>query len=181
MNNLPNRLTILRMVLVPAVMFFMLVSFPGENSSKLIAALIFILASVTDWLDGYLARKHNLVSNFGKVMDPLADKLLVTAVVICLVQQGVFPVWCAMIIFARDFLVTGMRVVAVAENISVAANMWGKVKTVIQMVAMVVAILFGTSEIVWLNMAAAVAVYTATVATLISGIKYVYDYRTIFK
>ena len=137
-NNLPNRLTIFRMIMVPLVMVFMLVDMIeggifGITYQSMISALIFIVASLTDWFDGYIARRDNLVTNFGKVMDPLADKLIVTAVMLCLMVSGVFPVWCAMIILARDFLITGIRVIAVAEGISVAASMWGKVKTTIQM------------------------------------------------
>ena len=114
-------------------------------------------------------------------MDPLADKLIVTAVMLCLMVEGVFPVWCAMIILARDFHITGIRVIAVAEGISVAASMWGKVKTTIQMVSMVVAILFGTSEIAALYWIAQASIYLSTLATLISGISYIYDYRKVFE
>lgn len=181
MNNLPNKLTVFRMLMVPLVMFFLLTDMMTKTASSVAAAAVFIIACVTDWFDGKIARKYNLITNFGKVMDPLADKLIVFAVILCLVKTGVFPVWCAMIILARDFLVTGMRVIAVAEGISVAASMWGKVKTTIQMVAMVVAILFGESEIAALYIAAQGAIYLSTLATLISGITYVYDYRKIFE
>ncbi len=186
MNNLPNRLTILRMILVPAVMIFMLVDFfegsvLGITYESLIAALIFIVASLTDWFDGYIARRDNLVTNFGKVMDPLADKLIVTAVMLCLLKNGIFPIWCVMIILARDFLITGIRVIAVAEGISVAASMWGKVKTTIQMIAMVIAVLFGASEIPFLYIVAQAGIYLSTLATLISGISYIYDYRKVFE
>lgn len=183
MNNLPNRLTILRMVLVPLIIFFMLAEFTeisvlSIELEMVLATITFAVASITDWFDGYLARKLNLVTNFGKVMDPLADKLIVVAVILCLIEMGSFPVWCAMIILARDFLITGMRVVAVAEGISVAASMWGKVKTTIQMISMILAILFAGSS---LNIIAEIAIYLTTAATLISGITYVYDYRKIFE
>lgn len=187
MNNLPNRLTILRMLLVPLIMVFLLTDvFSGiviltVPLSNILAAVIFVAASLTDWFDGRIARKRGMVTNFGKVMDPLADKLLVVAVILCFVARGMFPVWCAMVILARDFLVTGMRVVAVAEGISVAANMWGKVKTSIQMIAMVLLILFGDSEIFFLSALAQAAVYLSTAATLISGIRYCYDYRAVLK
>lgn len=185
-NNLPNRLTIFRMIMVPLVMVFMLVDMIeggifGITYQSMISALIFIVASLTDWFDGYIARRDNLVTNFGKVMDPLADKLIVTAVMLCLMVSGVFPVWCAMIILARDFLITGIRVIAVAEGISVAASMWGKVKTTIQMVSMVIAILFGASEIPVLYWIAQASIYLSTLATLISGISYIYDYRKVFE
>ena len=185
-NNLPNRLTILRMILVPVVMIIMLCHFTdasvlGVSVQSIIAAIVFIVASLTDWFDGYIARRDNLVTNFGKVMDPLADKLIVTAVMLCLMVEGVFPVWCAMIILARDFLITGIRVIAVAEGISVAASTWGKVKTTIQMISMVIAILFGTSEIAFLYWTSQASIYLSTLATLISGISYIYDYRKVFE
>lgn len=174
-------LTVLRMLLVPAIMFFLLTESVSAPAAQIIAAVIFAAASVTDWFDGKIARKYNLITNFGKVMDPLADKLIVFAVILCLVKTGVFPVWCAMIILARDFLVMGMRVIAVAEGINVAASRWGKVKTTVQMLAMLVAILFGESGSLWLNAAARAAIYISTLATLVSGITYCYDYRKIFE
>ncbi len=186
LNNLPNRLTVLRMILVPVVMVFMLCdivkgSVLGVTYQSILAAAIFIVASLTDWFDGYIARRDNLVTNFGKVMDPLADKLIVTAVMLCLLKSGVFPVWCVMIILARDFLITGIRVIAVAEGISVAASIWGKVKTTIQMVSMVIAILFGQSEISFLYIIAQAGIYLSTLVTLVSGITYIYDYRKVFE
>ena len=181
MNNLPNKLTVLRMLMVPAVMFFMLTESVSHPASEIIAAVIFIIASVTDWFDGRIARKYNLITNFGKVMDPLADKLIVFAAILCLISKGVFPVWCAMIILARDFLVTGMRVIAVSEGISVAASIWGKVKTTVQMIAMVISILFGQSEIPALYIAAQTSIYLATLATVVSGVSYCIDYKKIFE
>ncbi len=181
MNNLPNKLTVLRMIMVPVVMFFLLNNFIDRNISLILAALLFVLASLTDWLDGFLARKYNLISNFGKVMDPLADKLIVTAVMLCLIKTGIFPVWCAMIIIGRDFLVSGMRIIASKEDMNVAASMWGKVKTVIQMITFAVAILFGESSFLPLYYVTQAVIYISTLATLISGISYCYDYRKIFQ
>lgn len=181
MNNLPNKLTILRMVMVPLVMFFLLNNFISREVSHIVAALLFVVASLTDWLDGFLARKYNLITNFGKVMDPLADKLIVTAVMLCLIKTGVFPVWCAMIIIGRDFLVSGMRIIASKENMNVAASMWGKVKTLIQMIAFTVAILFGESSFLTLYYVTKIVIYISTLATLISGISYCRDYRKIFQ
>lgn len=181
MNNLPNRLTILRMLMVPLIMFFLMTESISEPLKSIIAAGIFILASVTDWFDGRIARKYNLITNFGKVMDPLADKLIVFAVILCLVKTDVFPVWCAMLILARDFLVMGMRVIAVAEGISVAASIWGKIKTTLQMISMVIAILFGASSVPALWVVVRIAIYASTLATVISGISYVNDYKKIFE
>ena len=122
--NVPNKLTVLRMGLVPIFMIvFMIESIPYHNA---LAAIIFIFASATDWLDGYLARKNNLVTNFGKFMDPLADKLLVTGALLCLMEQDAVAFWVVMIIIAREFIVSGLRLVAVTKGIVIAAGQLGK-------------------------------------------------------
>ena len=109
--NLPNRLTVLRVCMVPVFVVFMLWNGLG-SSAKYVAAVIFILASMTDWLDGYLARKNNLVTDFGKFMDPIADKLLVCSAMICLVEKGALPAWIVIIIIGREFIISGFRLVA---------------------------------------------------------------------
>ena len=179
MNNLPNKLTILRMLMVPAVMFFMLTESISHPSADIIAAAIFIIASVTDWFDGRIARKYNLITNFGKVMDPLADKLIVFAVILCLVKQSVFPVWCAMIILARDFLVTGMRVIAVSEGISVAASIWGKVKTTVQMI--MCCLLIARLPFNFMRYVEQVFIYAALVLTVYSLIVYLVQNKDVLK
>ena len=130
--NLPNKITISRILLVPIFVIIPYLPIPYAN---LIALLIFIIAASTDGIDGHIARSRNLVTNFGKFLDPLADKLLVTAALIALVGQEKIPSWVATIIISREFIVTGIRLLAVGEGRVIAASMWGKVKTVTQIIA----------------------------------------------
>lgn len=134
--NLPNKLTVLRVIMVPFFVFFMLTDVGGP-ANKWIALVLFCVASLTDMLDGKIARARNLVTNFGKFMDPLADKLLVTAALISLVEFRVVPSWAAVIIIAREFAVSGLRTIAASEGKVIAASWWGKIKTVIQIVAII--------------------------------------------
>ncbi len=138
--NLPNKLTVLRVILIPFFVLFALVDVvPGY--SRYIAVIIFILASLTDLLDGKIARKYNLVTNFGKFMDPLADKLLVCAALICLVSEGLLPAWMVIIIISREFVISGFRLVASDNGVVIAASYWGKFKTTFQMLMIIVLIL----------------------------------------
>lgn len=137
--NLPNKLTILRVCMIPFFVIFMECTiFKGVD--KYIAAAIFIAASITDTLDGKIARKYGLVTNFGKFMDPLADKLLVCSALICLMAQERLPVWAVLIIIAREFIISGFRLVASDNGIVIAAGYWGKIKTICQMVMIIVLI-----------------------------------------
>ncbi|MDO5134682.1 MAG: CDP-diacylglycerol--glycerol-3-phosphate 3-phosphatidyltransferase [Eubacteriales bacterium] len=138
--NTPNKLTVARMIMVPFFVVFCLAGWGGD-ANPYICALIFIGASATDWLDGYLARKNNLVTNFGKFMDPLADKLLVCSALICMIQLGRLEAWIVIIIIAREFIISGFRLIAVESGIVIAANYWGKLKTVSQMIMIVLLIL----------------------------------------
>lgn len=137
--NLANKLTLIRIVLVPV--FLMFIAVKGIPYGTLIATFIFILASLTDKLDGYIARSRNQITNFGKFMDPLADKLLVTAALISLVELHVVPSWAAVIIVAREFAVSGLRSIAAAQGKVIAASWWGKIKTVIQILAIILLLL----------------------------------------
>ena len=138
--NTPNKLTIARMIIVPFLVIFLLTGWGGE-ANRYISLTLFVVASVTDWFDGYLARKNNLVTNFGKFMDPLADKLLVCSAMICLVDLKLIPVWVVLIIIAREFIISGFRLVASDNGIVIAASYWGKFKTTFQML-MVIVIIF---------------------------------------
>ena len=138
--NLPNKLTVLRVCMVPVFVFLMLWDGLG-SAGKYAAAVIFILASMTDWLDGYLARKNNLVTDFGKFMDPIADKLLVGSALICLVEQGALAAWIVSIIIGREFIISGFRLVASDKGVVIAASYWGKFKTVFQMIMVILLIL----------------------------------------
>ena len=139
--NLPNKLTVVRVLMIPFFVWFMLPSLGGEMAaSKWIALAIFCIASLTDLLDGKIARKYNLVTNFGKFMDPLADKLLVGAAMICLVEMGRLPAWIVIVIISREFIISGFRLIASDNGIVIAASYWGKFKTVFQMVMIIVLI-----------------------------------------
>mgnify|MGYP000500383954 CR=1 FL=1 len=187
--NLPNKLTMLRVILVPVFMVFAAYSRYGtadfNPTFALIAGIIFAVASFTDFLDGYLARKNNLVTDFGKFMDPLADKCLTTAAFIYMVACGICsPVVLAVILF-REFAVAGVRMLAAETGTVIAANMWGKVKTVLQMLT-IIFYYFGTA-LTWGNsvMIGADCVFLSywlcwlvAIATAISGIKYLWDNRS---
>lgn len=162
--NLPNKLTVLRVCMVPVFVVFMLWSNLGA-AGRYIAALIFILASMTDWLDGYLARKNNLVTDFGKFMDPIADKLLVCSAMICLVEQGLLASWMVIVIIGREFIISGFRLVASDKGIVIAASYWGKFKTVFQMI-MVILLILNLGGI-W-NTIAQVITWIALILTVIS-------------
>ncbi|MFZ5943633.1 MAG: CDP-diacylglycerol--glycerol-3-phosphate 3-phosphatidyltransferase [Bacillota bacterium] len=167
--NLPNTLTILRIILVPIFMLVLLVKIPY---GQLFAALIFIIAASTDGLDGYIARKRKQVTNFGKIMDPLADKLLVSAALISLVQLGKISGWVAVIIIGREFAVTGLRSVAAVEGVVISASKLGKFKTISQIIA-IVAILINefVIKIIGLSLGQ-YFLYLAVFFTLYSGLDY---------
>ncbi len=135
--NLPNKLTLFRVILIPFFVLALLIN-PDNSICRYIADLIFIVASLTDMLDGKIARKYNLVTNFGKFMDPLADKLLVCSAMICLISTGQLYAWIVIIIVAREFIISGFRLIAAENGLVIAANMWGKFKTVSQMLMIIV-------------------------------------------
>ena len=137
--NTPNKLTVGRMILVPFMVLFLLTDLGGE-ANRYISLVIFAGASITDWFDGYLARKHHLVTNFGKFMDPLADKLLVCSALICLIELGQLPAWVVIIIISREFIISGFRLVAADNGVVIAASYWGKFKTTFQMAAVILMI-----------------------------------------
>lgn len=167
--NLPNMLTVGRIILVPVFMIALLMDI---SYGHYIAVAIFIVASFTDFLDGYLARKNNQITNFGKIMDPLADKLLVSAALICLVELGDAPAWIVILILGREFAITGLRSVAASEGIVVAASNLGKYKTVSQMVALVLLMLKpDVINLVGFDLGL-IVLYIALFLTLYSG----YDY-----
>ena len=167
--NLPNKLTTFRVILIPFFVFFMLApNMTGINNY--IAVAIFIVASLTDLLDGKIARKYNLVTNFGKFMDPLADKLLVCSAMICLIQTGQLAAWIVVIIIAREFIISGFRLVAADNDIVIAASYWGKFKTVSQMFMLILLIadLGGA-----FNMIAQVLIWVSLVLTIVSLSDYI--------
>ena len=138
--NSTNKLTVACMILVPFLVVFLLTGWGGE-ANRWICLAIFVAASVTDWFDGHLARKYNLITNFGKFMDPLADKLLVCSAMICMIEVDKLPAWVVIIIIGREFIISGFRLIAAENGIVIAANYWGKFKTVSQMIMIILLIL----------------------------------------
>ncbi len=165
--NLPNKLTVFRMILIVPFVIVMLSDVFGI-AGKWIALALFVIASLTDLLDGKIARKYNLVTNFGKFMDPLADKLLVCAAMICLVETGKIPSWVVIIIISREFIISGFRLIASDNGIVIAASYWGKFKTVFQMVMIILMI----ADIAALQMVTDIVMWIALVLTVVSLIDY---------
>ena len=167
--NLPNKLTTLRVIMIPFFVFFLLWQ-NGENRTfRMIALALFIIASLTDLLDGKIARKYNLVTNFGKFMDPLADKLLVCSALICLIELNALPAWMVIIIISREFIISGFRLVAADNGVVIAASYWGKFKTTFQMAAVILMIF----NIPALTLVTNIVVVIAVALTIISLVDYV--------
>ena len=186
--NLPNKITVARMLLIPIMIIvpylgFNNILFGSVTIGSFITLIIFLIASFTDFLDGYLARKNNLVTTFGKFLDPIADKLLVLSALIMLVEQGIIPGWIPIIIAAREFIVSGIRMLAAGDGKVIAASWYGKVKTVSQMVAISLAFLstntfmqftsveMGTGALI-LNILMSLAMIVAVLMTILSGVDY---------
>ena len=172
--NTPNKLTILRIVMIPVFIAILM------NGHYFLSAAVFIVASLTDALDGHLARKHNLITNFGKIMDPLADKLLVTAALLCLVELGDLAGWMAFLILAREFTITGLRAVAASDGIVIAAGKSGKWKTTFQMLAIIAYLFQNQPFAAWGIPAAPILMWIAVVLTIYSGAEYIYQNRSVF-
>ena len=183
--NLPNKLTIFRVILIPFFVFFLLTDVLGAAGDTL-ALVIFIVASLTDMLDGKIARKYNLVTNFGKFMDPLADKLLVCSAMICLVDLRLLPSWIVIIIIAREFIISGFRLIAAEHQIVIAASMWGKFKTTFQM-SMIILLILNINFDVYvagvgiIHVLALIATYVALVLTIVSLIDYLCKNKAVLK
>lgn len=173
--NLPNKLTIFRVILIPFFIVFLLV--PITAYDKWIALAIFIIASLTDLLDGKIARKYNLVTNFGKFMDPLADKLLVCSALICLIELNKIPSWMVIIIIAREFIISGFRLVAADNGVVIAASYWGKFKTTFQMVA--VCLLIADIEV--LRLVTEIVLWIAVILTVVSLVDYLIKNKDVMK
>lgn len=173
--NLPNKLTMFRVILIPFFVVFMLVDITTVD--KWIALAIFIVASLTDLLDGKIARKYNLVTNFGKFMDPLADKLLVCSALICLVALDKIPAWIVIIIIAREFIISGFRLIASDNGVVIAASYWGKFKTTFQMVMICLMI----ADIAALNLLTQIVMWVALILTVVSLVDYLVKNKDVMK
>ena len=174
--NLPNKLTLLRIVLVPVCMALTLMG------HFYWALGVFAVASITDFFDGFIARKYNLVTSFGKIMDPLADKILVFGALLCFLQMGFINSWCVVIIMAREFFVTGMRVVAVDKGKVIAASWWGKIKTNVQLFSVIlVYITFAMADNATALFVGQIGIYIATAFTAASWVAYIFENIEVFK
>ena len=174
--NLPNKLTIIRVCLIPFFAATLLFDHGNNYTMRIVANVLFIAASLTDLFDGKIARKYNLVTNFGKFMDPLADKLLVCSALICLIELGQLPAWVVIIIISREFIISGFRLVAADSGVVIAASYWGKFKTTAQMIMICLLIadlggFFGILEILF--------VYLALALTVISLIDYLIKNKSV--
>ena len=169
--NLPNKLTLLRICLIPVFVILMLSQI---NNFFLISCIVFILASITDFLDGRIARKHNLVTDFGKFMDPLADKLLVLSALICMIEYDLVAGWMVIIIVARELTVSILRAIAADNGKVIAASGGGKIKTTSQMIAIILLLIGANYSNETIVLVGTIAMYIATIFTLYSGIDYLY-------
>ena len=176
--NLPNKMTLFRVILIPFFVFFLLAPY-FEGYGNYIAVAIFIVASITDFLDGKIARKYNLVTNFGKFMDPLADKLLVCSALICLIQLESIPAWVVIIIIAREFIISGFRLIASDNGVVIAASYWGKFKTAFQMLTVIVLILNIPNKV--FIILGTVLIYVSLALTVISLIDYIAKNKDVLK
>ena len=178
MMNLANKITLARVLMIP---IFMIVLFSDFNNSNYIAALIFAIAAVTDALDGHIARSRNQITTFGKFIDPLADKLLVSSALISMVELGTVPAWIVVIIIAREFTITGFRIIAASNGVTIAASPLGKIKTVTQLIA-IIAILIDNFPFKYINFPFhIIMLYIALFFTIVSGIDYLYRNKNVFK
>lgn len=194
--NLPNKLTLSRVIMVPFFVYFMLMT-PRYSYFKWIALAIFIIASLTDLLDGKIARKYHLVTNFGKFMDPLADKLLVCSALIGLSSLGVIPAWITIVIIAREFIISGFRLIAAEKGVVIAASMWGKWKTTFQMIMLCLQMAvmdwyfqvdstisgyaFPSAPIRYIRLAGNITMYIALILTIVSLIDYLMKNKDVLK
>ena len=184
--NLPNKLTLIRMFLAPIYLALMLIEFPYHYT---VALAVFAIASLTDMLDGKIARKNNLITVFGKLLDPLADKMLTTAALLAFMREGWCSIWIVMIVLTREFAVAGVRLIATAQGIVIPANYWGKAKTVSQMVFTIVIMLLAELDATfdifanagWFNLARVsnIMLWITAVLTVVSGITYFVDSKKL--
>ena len=181
--NLPNKLTMMRVIMVPFFMVFAAMSHMGtlrfNATYALIAGILFAVASFTDFLDGYLARKNHLVTDFGKFMDPLADKLLVCSALICLIALDRIPAWIVIVIISREFIISGFRLIAADNGVVIAASYWGKFKTASQMVTVILLVLNIQNTV--FTVLGTVFIYISLVLTVVSLIDYIAKNKEVLK
>ena len=177
--NLPNKLTIIRVCLIPFFVAALLFDHGNNYTMRIVANVLFIVASLTDLFDGKIARKYNLVTNFGKFMDPLADKLLVCSAMICLIELDRLAAWIVIVIIAREFIISGFRLVASDNGVVIAASYWGKFKTTFQMLMVIVLIL--DIQMPFFQILGTVLTYVALILTVVSLIDYIVKNKDVLK
>lgn len=173
--NIANKITLVRIFLVPVFLLFMLTDFTAYNS--IIAFVVFVIATLTDKIDGTIARKYNLVTDFGKFLDPIADKLLVCSALICLTADGTIPAWITIVIIGREFIISAFRLVCADTGKTVAASWWGKLKTIAQMVTIIVLLL----NIAQLKILEDILIYVSLVLTVVSLVDYFLKNKEVLK
>jgi len=176
--NLPNQLTVLRVLLIPLFLFFLFIT---DGIFKFLPLIVFICAAVTDAIDGHIARRDNLITDFGKFMDPLADKLLTAAAFIAFVEIGYLSSWIVILIISREFLISGFRTLAASKGVTIAANPWGKIKTIFQMVLIIVILIDYTGYMRFVSPLIIPLVVITVLLTIISGATYIYDNIEVIK
>ena len=177
--NLPNKLTMLRVLMVPVFVFVLMSNVFSDPMNRYVAVGIFILASLTDALDGYIARSQNLITNFGKFMDPVADKILVCAALICMVELNALSAWVVILIISREFIVTAFRLVASLDNIVIAASSTAKFKTIFQMI-MVICVLLAFQD-TWYVFLCNMLIGLSVIFTIVSAVEYIAKNQSVFK
>ena len=175
--NLPNKITVFRIFMIPFFVACMLIK--GIPYNEIIAGVIFIIAALSDLIDGKIARHYNLVTNFGKFMDPFADKLLVQSALICFMAKGLLPAWIVIVILSREFIISGFRLVAADKGIVIAAGIWGKLKTVFQMV-MSVMLIFHFTHPLW-QLAEQILIWGSLILTIVSLADYIIKNKDVLK
>lgn len=180
--NLPNKLTVLRVCLVPIFVLVLLLSNKSDiGFFRILPLIIFVGAAITDTLDGQIARKHNLITDFGKFMDPLADKLLVCSALICFIEIDYISSWIVILIIAREFIISGFRMLASSKGVTIAANMWGKLKTVIQMLLVIVILCDFAGIFGFLSALITPLIVLTILLTIISAATYIYDNKKVIR
>jgi len=175
--NLPNKITIFRVCMIPVFLVFMLVT--GIPFGNYIATAVFAIACASDALDGHIARKHNLVTNFGKFMDPLADKLLVCSALICFVELSYMQAWIVIVIIAREFIISGFRLIASDNGVVIAASYWGKFKTIAQMITCILLIV--QLPFAWVEVIEQIFIWLSLVLTVVSLVEYIWKNKNVLK
>ena len=176
--NLPNKLTLMRVIMVPFLVLFLLTGWGGE-ANRYICFAIFAVASITDWFDGKIARKYNLITDFGKFMDPLADKLLVCSAMICMIDLGRLPSWFVVIVIAREFIISGFRLIAAEKGVVIAANYWGKFKTASSMIMIILLIL--DIQVPAVRVITQIFVWVSLALTVISLVTYILENKGVME